>query len=43
MTQKRFEPKELNREDHAKIDRAAEHIRNHFPWLVRIIKMVVKN
>ena len=43
MNNGRVTVKHLNREDHAKIDKAAEWTRNHFPWFIKIIKLFIKD
>lgn len=43
MEQKKFKVVELNREDHKKIDKAAEYTRKHFPWLIKLINIFYKD
>ena len=42
MGPKRFKVIPLNREDHKKIDEAAEYTRKHFPWLIKLINIFYK-
>ena len=42
MEQKRFEKQYLDPKDYEGMERAANWVRNHFPWLVRIVGLFVK-
>lgn len=39
---KRFQKVELNPDDYADIVRAANWTRKHFPWLIKIVGLFVK-
>ena len=43
MEQKRFEKQYLDPKDYEDIERAAKWAREHFPWLVKIGKLFIKD